>query len=39
METILILVGLAAYGLLVWRTSLLIGAFCGFGEREDKEDE
>lgn len=38
MEVILILIAAAAYGLLAWRTALLIGAFCAIGEREDERN-
>lgn len=39
MEVILILIATIAYGLLSWRTALLIGAFCGYSETEEKKDE
>lgn len=39
MEAILYIVAAAAYIVLIWRTTLLIGAFCGLNDREDKKDE
>lgn len=38
MKIVLVLIGLAAACMLSWRTALVIGAFCGFNEREDNHE-